>query len=349
MFLFPSWCNENRKEKKRKPSTFLAEGTYARVHGPFTSAELGKKFLHWTSTPLVPALPSSHLYVIKLYRPDTNSFSRPDIRWVYERVLALQREMKTRRIVVPWVIDETRGGLRVEIQEYGGREFTTVLYNSTWKWTDDMVWTLWTSIVEILRVGMDLIEHHQLFLMDIKPENMVYTSEHGLVLIDVEYMMLETVYQRKTENVVFTLDPACVPPLFFRIFPPSYVSTPPWWEKHTPWTRPLVRRIAIFCLFYPFAMLWKTFFHEMNRSSRVRFRMNKIMDHVLQQGTDILPHVLLDMMSRVRLVDFPILWKEYATGVLRSPEDVRAVWISNENLVFPSRKMEKHEVWENYC
>ena len=346
-------CKKKKRNHPHHPSFVLGEGAYATVHGPLSSTDLQHYVDRWTSTTLSPEMPSTSLYVAKVYRDVKTMPLRPGETRVYETVAALQQGLSTQRILAPLLIDRTHHGYRLEIQEYGGREFTAVVHDRSWEWTDDMVWTLWVSFLEILRVGMDLIDH-QLFLTDIKPENMVYTPEHGLALIDVEYVSLEDVYRRETQHVVFTPHPANVPPVFFRMFPESSGS---FRTDHNdddknptmpPWTRPFVYQLAVFCLFYPFAVLWLCLFSTMARSSRVMTRMTRLMKDVLQQDTDMQPRVLLAMMERVRLVDFPTLWEEYTAGTLKTAEDVAAVWISDNEIPFPRAKIEKVHYDDHY-
>lgn len=325
LFCFSS-CHPRKKKavgpERWPPSPFLAEGGFSRVYGPYTVHQLEPAYRKWTGHRL-PPLPSDRSYIAKFYLHHyRNKNPKENEMALWKKVVQLQSSYPTPRILVPRVLTHTRRKRRLEIQEYGGREFTKFVYDNDELWTDDRLWTLWLSILEILSIGTRLIEDHDLFLLDIKPENMVYTHLHGLSLIDVEYVPQETIFQGDTQNLVYTWE--WLPP-----FPT------------VEWTRSLVRPMAMYSLFYPLAILWKSL-RVVSSTSKVRFRMNQLMDHGLQQGLDLslsLP-LWLSMMKKVCAVDYPVLWKEYTAGMLKTPEDVDAVWISDKKLVFPPPRLE---------
>ena len=352
----PPIPKQERREKKP-----LATGRRSVVYGPYSSRETETEFETYTGKRL-PRL-SPHLsYILKIHP----SVKKP-LTTTYETVWSVQNPFKECILVPLYMAKSLEDGKWVEVQRYGGVDMWYRIQDLTWEWTEDMLWSMWNSIHNILSVGLVLIQEEHLFLADVKLENMVWSAQ-GLSLIDVEWSTLDAVYQRNIHDLIFTPHPFSVPPEFFRLFPQPHecwdryscewdqemtdlnVASLQDLEKKTPleWSLDTVRRMALFCLFYPLVVLWKLLFVPSLTTTdhtRILYRMTSVMNLVMTQREHLDASNILRLMNMVRLEEFPTIWNEYIQGYV---ENVEEVWVSERQILFPRPKILIHQVLENY-
>jgi hypothetical protein len=121
-------------------------------------------------------------------------------------------------------------------------------------------------------------------------------------------------------------------------------------ENKTPlgWSLDTVRRLAVFCLFYPLVVLWKLLVINVGTATdhtRILYRMTSVMNLVMTQRVDLDAPNILRLMHMVRLEEFPTIWNEYIQGHVDNVEDV---WVSERQILFPRPKILIHQVLENY-
>lgn len=145
-------------------------------------------------------LPHDLYYVLKLSRSIIQGDPSPYLERIREAVhikLMMDRHstafIRTRRwgvIHMPSLRRQSASPSPVkifEIMEYGGEDVHTLLHRH--KITSVDIYNCWSSMVEILRHGSEIIAMGR-WIMDVKMENMVYDREKGqLRLIDVEMPM----------------------------------------------------------------------------------------------------------------------------------------------------------------
>ena len=360
MFSCAGW-RSRRKNPHEEPNSppILAHGGGSTVFGPLTVTALDIAFHEWTGKMVPVSLDPVEIYVLKLHR------NKKEACPFHPQVLEGQASWKYAKIIVPVWIEETTWGTSVEVQVYGGVEFSTLLLDPEWEWTDDMIWDVWTSMVDILILGHYFILHHGLFLCDLKAENMVYCAERGgLSLIDVEWVTQECVFQKRTEDIVFTLDPLNLPVEFMAVFSPkrqevfgaTYESM---WDRaathcnqktrrHTmglipdEWTPHVVKKLAPWCLVYCFLGIWTrvAFSWKQVLPPLLYTRMRRIMHWVAEERLETNVPGLVLVMEKVRWKHFDTLWE------CDEPQEFSGE--GDEEIDFPLVKINPATLFQNY-
>jgi len=295
------FCRERRKNNDRLDPKILGEGSFGRVYGPYGIQEV-RLFLSRsdpTSTTYIKEnLEECGQYVIKIiFREERMDKQRSEAMGrIFERC---QRD-RTARWIAPLVVGRiTRSNLTAlipfknnkncsflfEIQRYaGGDDMFDVVVNSkkSVQWSIHNLVTLWTSMIEILEIGVTLIDAGYL-LSDIKMENMI-VDESGIWMIDPE-IYPQHIFTRM-KNMIITPSPMNMPAQFLNqhFFSPNplrkhkQVYRRNWnrfkkfyqdinnyhletlfqmTSKASRYQNPalFIRRIAILGLFYPFMMI----------------------------------------------------------------------------------------------
>ena len=360
MFSCTGWKQRRKNSQQLSNIPVVAHGGRSTVFGPFTVTALHFPFHEWTGKSVPVSLDPAEIYVLKLHR------NKKEACPFHPQVVKCQASWKYAKIIVPVWIEDTTWGTSVEVQVYGGVEFSTLILDPEWEWTDDMIWDVWTSMVDILILGHHFILHHGLFLCDLKAENMVYCAERGgLSLVDVEWVTQECVFQKRTQDIIFTLDPLNLPVEFMAIFSPkrrkmfcaSYESM---WDRaatycnqktrcHTmalipeEWSPHVVEKLAVWCLVYCFLGIWTmlAFSWKQVLPPLLYARMRRIMHWVAEERleTDV-PDLLL-LMEEVRSKHFQTIWEgDEPREFPREDED--------EQINFPLLKMSLFTLMEDY-
>lgn len=303
----------------------LGEGSMGRVYGPMTAARLRRAYLSLTGVPLVVQQQKRGiLYVVKV----SKTIHQPPLDALFYKCVSATG---SDRLIIPLYTHRTRNGALVEVQEYGGVEFADVLEDVSMEWTDDMVWTLWKSMTEILETCLLLIRRYGYFLLDIKPRNMVWTAEKGLRLIDVEHIPTPKILTHTAHPMVFTLDPMSLPIQFIKVYATETASTffkeyGRRWTKEaaelnrkrlslllkempSEWSPEMVNRLAFFCVAYPLMIAWQLLSPRFYRTadSPVLDNMNSIAAVFFSRRLGFHGEEMVHFMKKVRRKNFPSL------------------------------------------
>jgi hypothetical protein len=229
-----------------------------------------------------------------------------------------------------------------EIQRYaGGDDMFDVVVNTrkSVRWSIHNVVTLWTSMIEILEIGVTLIDAGYL-LSDIKMENMII-DDSGLWMIDPEIYPQYIFTSMK--NIIITPSPMNMPAQFLNqhFFTPDplrrhkqmyranwlkfkkfYQDTNryrldtlfQWTSKASRHQNPalFIRRVAILGLFYPFMMIMiyvidtRICIEKLSpESQNVVENISDLCYHIIQsRAATNQPKTMLKMMKKAMMKSF---------------------------------------------
>jgi hypothetical protein len=327
----------------------LGEGSYGRVYGPYDLSAL-RLFLARcdSATYIEKDLEESGLYVIKINFQE-NRWDKRRSEQMGEIFMRYQRG-RTARWIAPLVVGRiTRLDLislistmssfknrsfLFEVQRYaGGDNMYDVIVNTkeSVQWSIHNVITLWNSMIEILEIGVRMVEAGYL-LSDIKMSNMII-DESGMWMIDPE-VYPQTMFTAM-KNIIITPNPMNMPAQFLN---PHFFSPNPlkkykllyrqnWMKfkkfyqdtngyrldtlldltsKATRYQNPalFIRRVAILGLFYPFMMIMifvldtRINIEELSsQSSEIIENINYICYKILKARASYNPKTMLQMMK----------------------------------------------------
>jgi serine/threonine protein kinase len=365
-------------KKKSKPpllptEEILGSGSFGIVYGPYSRQKVGDIFESLVSGQKL-AIPTRtrKKFVLKVYREGkTSPYDRK-----LSRILGEYR-LPVTRIIYPLEIAQMSTGQWLEIQEYGGYDFFNLLASPSFPWDENLLWRGWVSIVEILELGTRLIMEKNLFMSDIKPENMVFSLEKGLALIDIEFYNQRQVLEssrssasNRTPSLVFTLNPSSLPIQFGVLFDRRR-SKYFYQQYRRLWTskdrklneatfqslmetlpRQLdsvtVRKLALFTLFYPLCVIWRKWIRiaisnltKTPENEAFLLNTDQVCALVLIKRLAMNPDMILDMMTSV-------LKKNFAKKFNRVISEKEKFQLGEEEFVFPIPKVKSFEIKQNY-
>ena len=365
-----SFCKKKSKPPLLPTEEILGSGSFGIVYGPYSRQKVGDIFESLVSGQKL-AIPTRtrKKFVLKVYRDGkTSPYDRK-----LSRILGEYR-LPVTRIIYPLEIARMSTGQWVEIQEYGGYDFFNLLASPSFPWDENLLWRGWVSIVEILELGTRLIMEKNLFMSDIKPENMVFSLEKGLALIDIEFynqrQVLESSASNKTPSLVFTLNPSSLPIQFGVLFDRRR-SKYFYQQYRRLWTskdRKLneatfqslmetlprrldsatVRKLALFTLFYPLCVIWRKWIRiaisnltKTPENEAFLLNTDQVCALVLIKRLAMNPNMILDMMTSV-------LKKNFAEKFNRVISEKEKFQLGEEEFVFPIPKVKQFEIKQDY-
>lgn len=232
-------------------------------------------------------------------------------------------------------------------------------------------------MVEILELGTRLIMEKNLFMSDINPENMVFSFENGLALIDIEFYNQRQVLEsslnsvsNRTPSMVFTLNPSSLPIQFGELF--GRRRSKYFYQQYrrlwTPKDRKLneatfqslmetlprqldsatVRKLALFTLFYPLCVIWRKWIRiaisnltKTPENEAFLLNTDQVCALVLIKRLDMNSNMILDMMTSV-------LKKNFAEKFNRVISEKEKFELGEQEFVFPIPKVKPFEINHTY-
>jgi len=299
-------------------------------------------------------LEESGLYVIKILFQE-NRLDKRRSEQMGELFMRYQRG-KTQRLIAPLVVGRIKRkdlnallpvssfrkiSFLFEIQRYAGGDnmYDVIMYTrKSVRWSIHNVLTLWNSMMEILEIGVAMIEGGYL-ISDIKMDNMII-DESGMWMIDPE-VYPQTVFTTM-KNIVVTPNPMNMPAQFLNphFFSPNPLRTytllyrRDWMKlkkfyQHTNshrldtlldltsktvrYQNPalFIRHVAILGLFYPFLMIMiyiidtKISIKQFSPESReIIQNINDLCYKILQTRASYNAHNMLQMMRLATTKNF---------------------------------------------
>jgi hypothetical protein len=335
-----------RKLKKDKYPKKIGEGGTAIVYGPFSTCEIKKLII-------IPhnILDDNKYYIIKQYK------RKKKYVFDYDK---LNKDINLKRFIIP--IFYSSDGL-IEIQEYGGIDFFTLLNDSEFYFDEISLLILWNSIIEIIENGILLINQYKIFFSDIKPENMVYSYEKGISLIDIELYEHKIIYDCNYQNIIFSNNPYYIPLQFglifgsnFNIFLKKYIK---FWNKQlTKLNNNTIQNIkknlpknitlnslSIFSLLYPFCIILKIILKKKIITEMININliinMNLILSFILQKRLEIDPDKIIYLMKNVKRKNFRNIFEKISLNI-------NPIFIKLDPQITLTKKIQSFDILQNY-
>jgi len=373
--MFSFW--KKKSERSSRPplpaEEILGSGSFGIVYGPYSRQKVGEIFESLVSGQQL-GIPSRtrKKFVLKVYRDGKT----PPYDQKLSKILK-EYPLPVTRIIYPLKIARMPTGQWLEIQEYGGYDFFNLLASPSFPWDENLLWRGWVSMVEILELGTRLIMEKNLFMSDIKPENMVFSFKKGLALIDIEFYNQRQVLEstrssssKRSPSLVFTLNPSSLPIQFGVLF--GRRRSKYFYQQYrrlwTPKDRKLneatfqslietlprrldsttVRKLALFTLFYPLCVIWRKWIRiaisnltKTPENEAFLLNTDQICALVLIKRLDMNPDMILDIMRAV-------FKKKFVEKLNRVISEKEKIQLEEQEFVFPIPKMKTFELKQDY-
>lgn len=272
----------------------IGSGSFGTVYGPYDIQEISMFLSDTKQETMIQRVRSHEKYIIKII----HKYRRGDRRRI-ETAARIINDFQNKKRLPRWITPLIVGTIHrsklirmlpghtpdqleylFEIQRYGGHDLLELLQDRSLIISPSTIRILWKSIIEILDVGLTMIDHGYL-LSDLKIENMVFDFEHGLFMIDPEIYRMDELIKTK-HPITVSPYPQNLPIQFLNDFfftrsmkaklLDKYIRSWTGSDKerngHTirqllsamRWSQPfdrkeMIRHVAVLTLFYPFMVM----------------------------------------------------------------------------------------------
>ena len=237
-------CKKQQKKQKQTLVTCLGEGQEANVYGIFTYPMIQSILASASDVRfLTDKSPLTDRFILKVHKRkiscNNNNNQDKELQEIH-KVLKYQSillPIATGKVNSAWFhqnpfIEDTierpeNDFFAIEVQEYGGHELFALNADPRIRFTMDDIVHIWISILYIFLDALIVIHRLEMFMTDVKIENMVWDG-HRLRLIDVHFYPMPWI-ECKRMPLVITPRIDVLPSQYFdkawpKIGPPGYLQ-----------------------------------------------------------------------------------------------------------------------------